>query len=187
MIRRSLQAASARRWLLPDSLADLLDSAGLDLRRAKSPVCYTSNPASRRAPVVLSLGKAVIVPETRSISASRWLGFGGGFANSMSGPAFVEGAIFSAAVVCLLGHVHLHLVDAEFDGPTGIVLRKYASLLSSIVATRSCPSGLWQKRNLKFPPRRPRSAAQQFAKSVDQEYAHFADGEPRGPRPLVME
>ncbi len=126
------------------------------------------------------------MPETRSISASRWLGFGGGFANSMSGPAFVESAIFSAAVVCLLGHVHLHLVDAEFDGPTGIVLRKYVSLLSSIVATRSCPSGLWQKRNLKFPPRRPRSAAQQSAKSVDQEYAHFADGEPSGPYLFVM-
>ena len=73
----------------------------------------------------------------------------------MSGPAFVDGATFSAAVLCLLGHVHLHLVDADFDGPTGIVLRKYVSLLSSIVATRSGPSGLWPQRNLKFPPRRP--------------------------------
>ena len=31
----------------------------------------------------------------------------------MSGPGFVDGGTFSAAVLCLMAHVHLHLVDAN--------------------------------------------------------------------------
>ena len=93
------------------------------------------------------MGKAAIAPETRSTSASRWLGFGGGFANPMSGPGFADDGNFGAAVVCLLGH--LHLVDADFDGPTGFASGKHVTLSWSNIATvaaHSGPNGLWPQR-----------------------------------------